>query len=118
MRLVGICPCAALTSSTLAFTNSSTGVTKADRRAASSLARATLTKRGLLGYITKPMASAPAATAASTSLSRVRPQILMRVRCKELVKVTKSVLWQKVKEGGALGQPPFSVISGPEEVQA
>ena len=35
---------------------------------------------GSCAYSTKPTASAPAATAASTSCSRVRPQILMRVR--------------------------------------
>ena len=43
---------------------------------------ATLTARGLGAYSTKPMASTPAATAASTSCSRVRPQTLMRVRCR------------------------------------
>ena len=42
--------------------------------------RSAETARGLLAYSTKPIASAPAATAASTSASRARPQILIRVR--------------------------------------
>src|SRR3982751_1074307 len=63
-----------------ALTKSSTGVMKGGKRRASSAARWAVTYRGLASYMTKPTASAPAATAASTSSSRVRPQILMRVR--------------------------------------
>ena len=62
------------------LTNNNTGVTNGGRREASSAALCGVTARGLGAYSTKPMASAPAATAASTSCSRVRPQILMRVR--------------------------------------
>lgn len=56
------------------------GSHKGGRRRASSAARRGVTYRGLFSYITNPMASTPASTAASTSCSRVRPQILMRVR--------------------------------------
>ena len=51
-------PCAM--NSGLALTNSKTGVMKVGRRAASSAARSGVTKRGLWGYSTKPIASAPA----------------------------------------------------------
>ena len=47
---------------------------------ANSAARVGVTYLGLAGYMTKPMASAPIAAAASTSSSRVSPQILIRVR--------------------------------------
>src|SRR3989338_37587 len=71
---------AAMISGAFALTKSRTGVTKGGRRLASSAARSALTLRGLGAYMTKPTASAPEATAASTSSSRVRPQILIRVR--------------------------------------
>jgi hypothetical protein len=69
----------ALIFSDFSFTNNSTGVTNGGSSRANWAARSGLTWRGLLAYMTKPMASAPAATASRTSSSRVNPQILMRV---------------------------------------
>ena len=63
-----------------------------------------VTQRGLLPYRTKPTASAPAATAASTSCSRVRPQILMRVRWAERLSRRS---WQPIIRSRAAGQVPL-----------
>ena len=83
------------------------------------------------------MASAPAATAASTSCSRVKPQILMRVRWAGMTVegsefVAKVVIvrhlsalqaWlaklrQPVKSGGLLGQSPVVGVNGSKKIQS
>ena len=71
------------TSSRVGFTNSATVLTNAGTRRASAAQCASAIARTLGGYSTKPMASAPDSTAASTCSSSRSPQILMRVRACE-----------------------------------
>ena len=63
-----------------ALTNRPTGVTYGGSAWASASAWANVTWRGLPGWNTRPIASAPASTAAATSSGRDTPQILIRVR--------------------------------------
>src|SRR5262249_37526666 len=70
----------ALTYSRGWFTNSPTGVTNGNSRAAIARARYGSMNRGLFGQKTKPIALAPASTAASASSRRVMPQIFTNIR--------------------------------------
>src|SRR5262249_62406777 len=61
-------------------TTGRTGVTTGNRRGAIARARYGSRTRGLLGQKTKPIALAPASTAASASSRRVMPQIFTNIR--------------------------------------
>src|SRR3982751_5499493 len=97
-------------SSASPLTNRPTGVTNGGSRRASSVARSTVTWRGLFAKNTRPMASAPAAIAASTSAGRDKPQILMRVRALPS--------WKPVGGATAVGNAMGRIVVRAREIEA